>query len=94
MQEPDMPDDLPPNTAEEDANVERIVLLSILDAYPELYSRDDLVRQIALNPHNFAARDVIDRIVRDLSVVGLLHGVGPLVVPSRAALHLHKLRNG
>ena len=81
----------PPTTADEDARIERLVLLATLDAFPELYSKCELVRAITLDPREFAICDAVERVVLELSTLGLLYTFGPLVIPSRAALRLDRL---
>jgi hypothetical protein len=79
--------------AGEDAKVERRVLRAILDVYPELYGRDELVRELAADRERFADRDAVERAVAALDAIGLLNVSGPLVVPSRAALRFDLLDN-
>lgn len=71
---------------EEDIAAERGVLHCVLEVYPELYTKNDLVRQLATDPDVFGQRDAVLRAIRDLAKVGLLNVSGPLVVPSRAAI--------
>jgi hypothetical protein len=79
------------SNAEEDASTERGVLGTVLDAYPELFTERELVLMLVDNPGNFAQRDAVERAVRDLARVGLLHCPGGLVMPTRAALHFNRL---
>lgn len=81
----------PPTTTDEDARIERLVLLATLDAYPEIYSKCELVREITQDPREFAICDAVERVVLELSVLGLLHTFGPLVIPSRGALRFDRL---
>lgn len=81
----------PPPTADEDARIERLILLATLDAYPEIYSKDELVREITQGLTDFAICDAVERVVRELSALGLLHSFGRLVIPSRAALHFDRI---
>jgi hypothetical protein len=81
----------PPTTADEDARIERLVLLATLDAYPEIYSKNELVREITQDPREFAICDAVERVVTELSAIGLLYTFGPLVIPSRAALRVNRL---
>ncbi len=70
---------------------ESTVLRQVLAVHPVLLTSDELVREIAGERADFAARDAIERAVRDLSGVGLLHHQGELVLPTRAALHFNEL---
>jgi hypothetical protein len=79
------------SNVKEDARVERQVLNLILNVYPELFTENELLREIATNPDQFGDQDAIARAVFDLSAVGLLHCCGPLILPTRAALRFHGL---
>ena len=69
--------------ARKDANAERSVLCSVLEAYPALFTEDELVREIADNPEDFGQRDTVERAIGSLFAVGLLHRLYPVLVPSR-----------
>lgn len=88
---PDDGNESPPTTADEDARIERIVLLATVDAYPEIYSKAELVREITQDPREFAICDAVERVVLELSALGLLQTFGPLVIPSRGALRFDRL---
>lgn len=79
----------PPDRHE--AKFERGVLSSIIGDYPEVYTTAELVREVADDPEDFGERDAVERAVRSLAAVGLLHRSGPLVFPSRAALRFDGL---
>lgn len=79
------------SNAEEDASTERGVLDTVLDAYPELFTERELILMLVDNPGDFAQRDAVERAVRDLARVGLLHCPSGLVMPTRAALHFTRL---
>ena len=74
-----------------DLATESTVLRQVLDVHPVLLTLPELVREIAGQEAAFAERDAIERAVRDLGGVGLLHGNGEFVVPTRAALHFSEL---
>lgn len=74
-----------------DAGAERGVLTLVVGDYPEVYTENELVREIAADPERFGERDTITRAIRSLTSVGLLHRSGPLVFPSRAALRFDAL---
>lgn len=75
----------------QDAKVERGVLSVIIGDYPEVYTEAELVREVASDPEDFGERDTVQRAIRSLAAVGLLHRNGPLVFPSRAALRFDSL---
>lgn len=77
--------------AEEDAAVEAAVLQHLLSLHPVQVIFDELLREIAVDPQDFAQRDAVDRAVRDLVVAGLLHRRDEFVIPSRAALRFDEL---
>lgn len=79
------------STAQQDANSERSVLAAVVGDYPELFTENELVREIADDPEDFIQRDRVERAIRSLSDVGLLHRLRPLIVPSRAALRFDAL---
>lgn len=60
--------------------------MHVLELHPTRLSADELRREILLGRVDFAARDAVDRAVRDLVAVGLLRHDGDSVVPTRAAL--------
>jgi hypothetical protein len=78
-------------TAEEDAAVEAAILRQLLAHHPAQIVFDELLREIAAEPDDFAQRDAVDRAVRDLAAAGLLHRREEFVIPSRAALRFEEL---
>jgi hypothetical protein len=74
----------------EDAATESAVLQQVLDLHPVLVTMDELVRAVGDSP-DFAERDAIERAVRDLVAVGLLHNHEVFIVPTRAALRFSEL---
>ncbi len=84
------PDDIR-SAAEDDRLIERVVLQQVLDLHPAQVSVEELIREIAADPGEFAERDAIERAVRDLSRTGLLHRNGEFVFPTRASLHFDEL---
>jgi hypothetical protein len=77
--------------AAEDAATESAVLQHILDLHPVLVTAAELEREVGGESPGFARRDAIERAVRDLIGVGLLHHHGDLVMPTRAALRFKEL---
>jgi hypothetical protein len=59
--------------------------------YPEGLTLEELIREFESFSGASPQRDAIERAVRDLAGVGLLHQVGPLVLPTRSAVVFHRL---
>jgi hypothetical protein len=79
-------------TQTEDSRVEAAVLQRVLDLHPTRVTVDELVRDLAGEDADFAARDEIDRAIRELTGAGLLHGTDDaFVTPTRAAVHYGEL---
>jgi hypothetical protein len=62
------------------------VLRTILDLHPEPLTLAELTRELTIDSTDHGERDRIERAVRDLIGGGLLHLVGDLVLPTRAAV--------
>jgi hypothetical protein len=77
--------------AEEDARTEAAVLRWLLALHPVRITFAELLREVCADPDDFAQRDAVDRAVRDLGQVGLVHRGDELVAPSRAALRFAEL---
>jgi hypothetical protein len=80
--------------AGEDATVESAVLLRLIVLHPAQITFEELLREIAVDPEDFAERDAVERAVRDLAAAGLAHRNDEFVVPSRAALRFDELLGG
>jgi hypothetical protein len=78
-------------TAHLDDRDQAAVLREALDLYPEVLTLDELVREQTFGSAEFEERDRVERAVRDLIAAGLLQQVGPLVLPTRAAVVFHRL---
>jgi hypothetical protein len=78
-------------TADQDDRDQAAVLREVLFIYPEVLTLDELARQLTFGSDAFAQRDRIERAVRDLTGAGLLHQVGPLVLPTRTAVVFNRL---
>jgi hypothetical protein len=80
------------STAELDARDQTAVLRHVLSLYPETLTVDELVREmIGFSTPQSSERDAVERAVRDLAAVGLLHAEGSRVFPTRAAATFHSL---
>lgn len=77
--------------AEEDDQVEHAVLAHILALHPTQLTLAELVREMAPGEADFSRTDAIERAVRELSGVGLLHRQGETIRPTRAALRFDQL---
>jgi hypothetical protein len=73
-------------TAQEDHRDQARVLRAILDLHPEPLTLAELTREMTIDSTDHAERDRIERAVRDLIGGGVLHLVGDLVLPTRAAV--------
>jgi hypothetical protein len=73
-------------TAQEDHRERARVLRAILDLHPEPLTLAELTREMTIDSTDHGERDRIERAVRDLIAGGLLHLVGDLVLPTRAAV--------
>jgi hypothetical protein len=78
-------------TAAEDARDERRVLREVLTYHPGTFTLEELIREMTVCSVEFSDQDAIRRSVRDLAAVGLLHQIGDLVLPTRAAVHYYEL---
>lgn len=80
-----------PTPADEDAATESAVLHHLLALHPIQITVNELAREIDDHPEDFARRDAIERAIRDLAGVGLLHRHDSFVVPTHAALRFNEL---
>lgn len=78
----------------QDVRDQGIVLMHVLALHPTHLIVPDLVREITNGSEDFGEGDDVERAVRDLTGVGLLHCPGGLVVPTRAALRFIQVLNG
>jgi predicted transcriptional regulator len=74
----------------EDESVESAVLRQLLDLHPTQLTMDELSREFG-GSRGFGERDAVERAVRDLAAVGLLHRGEEFVAPTRAALRFSEL---
>lgn len=78
-------------TAALDDHDQARVLRQVLYLHPESLTLAELARELTAASTDFQEQDRIERAVRDLVAVGLLHRVGDLVLPTRAAAYFHAL---
>ena len=77
--------------AQEDAVTESAVIHHLLAIHPIQITIEELIREIEDRPEDFDRRDAVERAVRDLAGVGLLHRHEDFVVPSHAAIRFSQL---
>ena len=73
---------------EEDDIYEQAVLRHVLVAQPTVLRLCDLVREVRPIPGQRYPRDAVERAVRELVKVGLLHQQGKCVLPTPAAVYV------
>jgi hypothetical protein len=78
--------------AADEAAVEGAVLALLVAEHPTRLTGAELVRELTAGPRDFAERDAVQRAVRDLIAVGLLHRDDRFVWPTRAALRFASVR--
>jgi hypothetical protein len=78
---------------DDDLRVESAVLQHVVTVQPDRLTVAELIRELAGGDPDFAAKDAIERAVRDLFGVGLLHLHDDFVAPTRAACRAELLRN-
>jgi hypothetical protein len=77
-----------------DDSYQQVVLRHIFDWHPTVLRLCDLVRELSRDPRNFGAQDGINRAVRDLIKVGLLHRQGDCILPTPAAIYIRGMDLG
>lgn len=75
---------------DEDEAVESAVLRQLLDLHPAQLTLEELRREMG-GDRGFAEHDALERAVRDLAGVGLVHRGTEFVTPTRAALRFSDL---
>jgi DNA-binding HxlR family transcriptional regulator len=78
-------------TLVEDENFESAVLRQLLDLHPTRLTVAELTRELGGDHGGFAESDALERAVRDLAAVGLVHRSEEFVAPTRAALRFSEL---
>ena len=79
------------STAGQDSATEGAVLRQLLALHPAPTTFEELLREVAADPGEFAQRDAVERAVGELSASGLLNRSGELLLPSRAAVRADEL---
>lgn len=74
----------------EDEKVEAAVLRQLLDLHPARLTLPELTQEMTVTG-GFAERDAVERAVRDLTAVGLVHREIESVAPTRAAVRFSEL---
>lgn len=75
----------------QDTTIEAAVLRQLLALHPVQLTVGELALEIGGQTADFAQTDAVERAVRELAAAGLVHRVGDVVIPSRAALRLDEL---
>lgn len=78
-------------TRDEDLTTEAAVLHRVLDVHPARLTEPELIRELAGDEPSFNQSDAIERAVRDLAGVGLVHGSDDFVTPTRAAIRSQEI---
>jgi DNA-binding HxlR family transcriptional regulator len=78
-------------TLVEDEGFESAVLRQLLDLHPTRLTVSELTRELGGDRGGFAERDALERAIRELTAVGLLHRSEEFVAPTRAALRFSEL---
>jgi hypothetical protein len=79
------------STKADDDTVEAAALRQLLELHPARLTAEELVREIGGRAAGFAERDAVERAIRDLEAVGLVHSGDGFVTPTRAALRVSEL---
>jgi hypothetical protein len=75
----------------QDERDQAIVLGFVLDEHPTHLTIPELCRALYAHPGDFAAKDAVERAIRDLDGAGLLSCRGGVVAPTRAAISFNRL---
>lgn len=81
----------PQSGADEDLQDQALVLDRLLVHWPTQLQEADLQRELKLGDDEFDHCDRVDRAVVSLHWAGLAIRSGAIVLPTRAALHYHRL---
>jgi hypothetical protein len=78
-------------TSHQPDRLEQAAFNLLLDSYPAPWSREEIIRALAADPTQFAARDAVNNSLRDLVSYGLFHQTGEFFLPTRPAIHSARL---
>jgi hypothetical protein len=78
--------------AAEDAKDQGAVLGLILAEHPAQITVPEVIREQTGDSDEFGEKDSVERAMRDLVGVGLLHRQGIFVLPTRAALRFEQIQ--
>ncbi len=81
----------PSTPAPEDRKVEWAVLGYLLDAHPDQFTIPEVSRTMNAGETGFDSEDGVERAIRQLVGVGLLHCSGGFVLPTETALYFWRL---
>ena len=87
----DASDDSNWTTRDADRVTESAAMRLLLQLHPTQITVEELIGELVGQQPGFAERDSVERAVRDLAAIGLLHRNGELLLPTRAALRLSEL---
>ena len=86
--------DQPTSALADDDSYQQAVLRHVFDWEPTILRLSDVVREVAADPRDFGDRDAVERAVRDLTKVGLLHRQGECVLPTTTAVYVRGMELG
>lgn len=75
------------DTDRDDRVIQHSLLVHLSIEHPIQLTEDELIRELASDPGEFGPRDRVQRAIRDLAKVGLVHRHAPFVLPTKTALH-------
>lgn len=78
-------------TRDDDFAMESAVLQRVIDVHPARLTEAELIRELIGEHAEFGDQDAVERAVRDLAGVGLIHTADEFVTPTLAALRLEEL---
>lgn len=78
-------------SAEEDDRDQEAILGHLIAEHPDQLTMEELAREMRRKEDHAPIPDWLDRGVRDLVGIGLLHRCGETIRPTRAALRSHYL---
>jgi hypothetical protein len=73
---------------------EESVLRHVLNEQPTIFRLCDLIRELAMDPGEFAHRDAVEQAVGDLTRAGLLYRQGECLLPTPTAVYVQGFELG